>query len=41
MRGKTSIKDESIPLLSNKPSHYEEGLHEKIIVKLVLRIVHH
>jgi hypothetical protein len=41
MGGKTSIKDENIPLLPNKSSPYEEGFHEKIIAKLVLRILHH
>jgi hypothetical protein len=41
MGGKTSVEDESIPLLPNKPSPYEEGFHEKNIVKLDLRIFHH
>jgi hypothetical protein len=31
MRGKTSIEDESISVLPNKPSPYEEGFHEKTL----------
>jgi hypothetical protein len=41
MGGLASIKDEIIHLLSNTSTSYEESFHEKIILELESRIIHH